>query len=86
MADRDQIALDAATKIMRLVDGRMPVGGPVQLKAQVQTTVSDAISKASACTASNDAWHQLVADFVGTAAMNELRRRFDAGHAIGEIR
>lgn len=43
MADYDQIALDAATKIMDLVYGQMPVGGSVQLKAGVQLIVADAL-------------------------------------------
>lgn len=44
MADRDQIALDAATKIMDLVYGQMPVGGSVQLKAGVQVVVAEALA------------------------------------------
>jgi len=44
VGDRDQIALDAAKKIMELVYGPMPVGGSVQLIAQVQVAVSEAMA------------------------------------------
>lgn len=44
MIDRDQIALDAATKIMDLVYGPTPLGGSAQLKAGVQVTVTEAMA------------------------------------------
>lgn len=44
--DRDQIALDAASDIMALVYGPMPAGGSVQLQAQVQCRILDAINGA----------------------------------------
>lgn len=42
----DQLALDAATDIMALMYGPLPVGGSVQLQAQVQCRVLDAIKAA----------------------------------------
>ena len=44
--DADPIALDAATAIMALMYGPTPAGGSVQLKAQVQCRVLDAIKAA----------------------------------------
>lgn len=44
--DADQLALDAATDIMALMYGPTPAGGSVQLKAQVQCRVLDAIRAA----------------------------------------
>lgn len=45
MTDRDQIALDAATKIMALVNGPTLIGGDAQLKAGVQVAVAEAMVK-----------------------------------------
>lgn len=44
--DADQLALDAATDIMALMYGPTPAGGSVQLLAQVQCRVLDAIKAA----------------------------------------
>ena len=43
----DEKALETAREIMRLVNGPMPVGGSVQLLAQVQVLVTEAMLWAS---------------------------------------
>lgn len=43
----DGIALDAATDIMRMVGGPVLIGGDVQLKAQIQCTIIEALKSAT---------------------------------------
>ena len=45
--DPDSVALDSAEGIMNMVYGPMPIGGSVQLKAQIQCLVLDAIAAVS---------------------------------------
>jgi hypothetical protein len=47
MSDHDQIALDAASRIMEAVQRPMHTGGSAQLKARVQCIVAEAIRTAA---------------------------------------